>query len=273
MSPKPDPDLYETPTPEEIAEGQTGVSPHRTTPTQSAVVALSGGMDSTVCLYYARARYGPVHAVSFDYGQRHLVELDAAARVAESACVKHTVLQLPALAELADSGLTNEGIEIKDRADPAGNTYAAERGLPSSFVPGRNLILLGLAAAYGLPRNLAVLVTGVCQQDRAGYPDCRGEFIRGLELAIRSGMDSNVFRIDAPLLNRSKVQTWQMAHELDCLDVVIEESHTCYEGDRSKRHDWGFGCGRCPACKLRRDSFKEWRVNAETSRPIFPGAH
>jgi 7-cyano-7-deazaguanine synthase len=266
-------DLYETPTPEEIAEGQTGVSPHRTEPTKSAVVALSGGQDSTVCLYYARARYGPVHAVSFDYGQRHRVELEAAERIAETACVKHTILKVDALGQMADAGLTNPEIDIKEKATGTGNSYAADRGLPSSFVPGRNLILLGLAAAYGLPRDLAVLVTGVCQEDRAGYPDCRGEFVRALELAIRSGMDSSVFRIDAPLLNRSKVETWQMAHELDCLDVVIEESHTCYEGDHTTRHEWGFGCGRCPACKLRGSSFKEWRVNAETSRPIFPGAH
>jgi len=266
-------DLYETPTPEEIAEGQSGVSPHRTNPTQSAVVALSGGQDSTVCLYYARARYGPVHAVSFDYGQRHRVELEAAARIAEGACVKHTILKVEALGQMADSGLTSDAIDIKEKAKGTGNTYAAERGLPSSFVPGRNLILLGLAAAYGLPRDLAVLVTGVCQEDRAGYPDCRGEFIRALELTIRSGMDSNVFRIDAPLLSRSKVETWQMAHELDCLDAVIEDSHTCYEGDHHTRHQWGYGCGRCPACKLRGESFKEWRANAERSKPIFPGTH
>lgn len=255
-------------TDEEIAAGQTRHDPPA--PSVGAVVALSGGQDSTTCLYHARERYAPVKAVSFDYGQRHRVELEVAASIADGAGVDHTILQVPALGELADAGLTNPDIALAADATGTGNTYAEERGLPSSFVPGRNLILLGLAAAYGLPRGLPVLVTGVCQEDRAGYPDCRGEFVRALEVAIKVGMDHPGFKIDAPLLTRSKVQTWQLAHELGCLDAVIEDSHTCYEGDHTNRHAWGYGCGECPACELRRDSFTEWRASADLGESI-PG--
>lgn len=256
---------------DEITEGQTPAT--ITPPSTGAVVALSGGQDSTTCLYYARERYAPVKAVSFDYGQRHRVELEVAATIAEGAGIDHTVLRVPALRELEGAGLTNPDIALAADATGTGNAYAAERGLPSSFVPGRNLILLGLAASYGLPLGLTTLITGVCQEDRAGYPDCRGEFVRALEVAIKVGMDEPAFRIDAPLLTLSKVQTWQLAHDLDCLDVVIEDSHTCYEGDRDQRHPWGHGCGECPACELRRDSFNEWRASADMARPIFPGIH
>lgn len=255
-------------TAEELAEGQS--APLITPPPTGAVVALSGGQDSTTCLYYARERFAPVKAVSFDYGQRHAVELEAAASIAEGAGIDHVVLKVPALSELADSGLTSPDIALAADAADTGNTYAEAHNLPSSFVPGRNLILLGLAASYGLPRNLTTLVTGVCQEDRAGYPDCRGEFVRALEVAIKVGMDEPAFRIDAPLLSLSKVGTWQLAHDLNCLDAVIEDSHTCYEGDHDHRHDWGYGCGECPACELRRDSFHAWRANADLARPIFP---
>lgn len=238
-----------------------------------AVVALSGGQDSTTCLYYARAHYAPVKAVAFDYGQRHRIELEAAATVAEGAGVDLAIFKVSALREMAASGLTNPDIEIAADARDTGNTYAADRGLPSSFVPGRNLILLGLAASWGVTRGLDTLVTGVCQEDRAGYPDCRGEFVRALEVAIKVGVDHPGFRIDAPLLNRSKVQTWQLANELDCLDAVIGDSHTCYEGKREQLHAWGYGCGECPACVVRAESFEKWQAEGEKARPIFPGTH
>ena len=258
---------------EEIAAGQS--RPKTTPASTGAVVALSGGQDSTTCLYYARQHYAPVHAVSFDYGQRHRIELEAAALIAEGAGVPHTILTVDALRDMADAGLTNPDIAIAADATGTGNTYAEARGLPSSFVPGRNLILLGLAAAYGLPRDLDTLVTGVCQEDRSGYPDCRGEFVRALEMTIKLGMDHPGFKIDAPLLTKSKRETWALAHELggDCLDAVIRDSLTCYEGDAATENEWGHGCGSCPACELRRDSFYEWRRNAEMSRPIFPGQH
>jgi len=260
-------------TDEEIAAQRTGLN-MVPAPT-GAVVALSGGQDSTTCLYYARAKYAPVRAVSFDYGQRHAIELRAAREIAEGAGVEWTCLKVPALAEMADAGLTSPDIAIAADATDTGNTYAAERGLPSSFVPGRNAVLLSLAAAYGLPRNLTTLVTGVCQEDRAGYPDCRGEFVRALEVCLRVGMDHPGFTIDAPLLTKSKVETWQLAHDLgeDCYDAVLRDSHTCYEGDHRTENEWGHGCGKCPACELRRDSFYEWRANAELARPIFPGTH
>jgi 7-cyano-7-deazaguanine synthase len=261
-------------TAEEIAAGQSGL---KAVPAPTgAVVALSGGQDSTTCLYYAREKYAPVRAVSFDYGQRHRVELEVAKRIAEGAGVEWTCLHVPALAEMGDAGLTNPAIDIAADASDTGNTYAAERGLPSSFVPGRNAVLLSLAAAYGLPRGLNTIVTGVCQEDRAGYPDCRGEFVRALEIALRVGLDHPGLALDAPLLTKSKVQTWQLAHDLgdDCFGAVLHDSHTCYEGKHDGvGHRWGHGCGECPACELRRDSFDEWVRNAELARPIFPGTH
>jgi 7-cyano-7-deazaguanine synthase len=243
------------------------------TTSNGAVVALSGGQDSTTCLYYARHRYAPVRAIAFDYGQRHAVELECAADVAEGAGIDLTILKVGALREMAAAGLTNPDIAIAADASDTGADYAAERGLPSSFVPGRNLILLGLAAAYALPKGLDTVVTGVCQEDRAGYPDCRGEFIRALEVSIKVGMDHPGFCIDAPLLTRSKVETWAMADELDCLDVVVRDSHTCYEGVRDQLHAWGYGCGECPSCRVRAESYEEWRKQPEVARPIFPGAH
>jgi 7-cyano-7-deazaguanine synthase len=223
-----------------------------------AVVCLSGGQDSSTCLFYALRRYHPVVAVSFDYRQRHRIELECAAALAARVGVDQVVLPIEALSELAGGSLTNPGIESRLDASGTGNAYAELRGLPSSFVPGRNIIFLGLAAAYGIPRGLETLVAGVCSTDEAGYPDCRPEFVQALEETIRVGMDCPEFAIDAPLLHLTKADTWALAEELGVVEVIRTETHTCYEGERGALHGWGFGCGSCPACITRARGWAEY---------------
>jgi 7-cyano-7-deazaguanine synthase len=233
-----------------------------------AVVAFSGGQDSTTCLFYALGRYGHsnVHAVSFNYGQTHAVELGCARLICERQHVPHTVVDVPAFSQLADAALTNPDIPVEATAGEHdvgdNNWHAISRGLPSTFVPGRNIVFLSLAAAYGIPRGATVLVTGVCEQDRAGYPDCRREFVAALVDAIRLGTDTPEFTVDAPLLDRDKAQTWQLADDLGVLDTVINDTHTCYRGDRSVLHAWGRGCGTCPACQERARGWREYREHA-----------
>ncbi|HEX5261631.1 MAG TPA: 7-cyano-7-deazaguanine synthase QueC [Gaiellales bacterium] len=223
-----------------------------------AVVCLSGGQDSSTCLFYAVRRYHPVHAVSFNYGQRHRVELECAAALAARAGIEQVVLPVDALSQLAGGSLTNPAIESRLDAAGTGHAYAERRGLPSSFVPGRNIIFLGLAAAYGIPRGLETLVAGVCSTDEAGYPDCRPEFVESLEQTIRIGMDCPEFAIDAPLLHLTKAGTWTLAEELGVVELIRTETHTCYEGERGALHAWGYGCGSCPACATRARGWAEY---------------
>jgi 7-cyano-7-deazaguanine synthase len=228
----------------------------------AAVVCLSGGQDSTTCLFDALRRYGRVHAVSFDYGQRHHVELGCAAALAAKARVEQVVLPVGVFSQLAGGSLTNPAIPSRLDATGTGNTYAELRGLPSSFVPGRNIIFLGLAAAFGVPRGYETLVAGVCSTDEAGYPDCRADFVESLVATIRIGMDCPGFTIDAPLLHRTKAQTWALADELGVLELVRTETHSCYEGVRGELHEWGHGCGACPACETRARGWAEFQAAA-----------
>jgi 7-cyano-7-deazaguanine synthase len=228
----------------------------------AAVVCLSGGQDSTTCLHYALSRYERIHAVSFDYGQRHRVELECAAAIAADAGVPQVVLPVDVFTRLADGSLTNPAIESRLDATGTGNAYAERRGLPSSFVPGRNIIFLGLAAAFGIPRGYEALVAGVCATDEAGYPDCRADFVESLVETIRIGMDCPGFAIDAPLLHRTKADTWALAQELGVLELVRTQTHTCYEGVRGDLHEWGHGCGECPACVTRARGFVEFEAAA-----------
>jgi 7-cyano-7-deazaguanine synthase len=228
----------------------------------AAVVCLSGGQDSTTCLYDALRRYDRVHAVSFDYGQRHRVELECAASIAAAAGVGQVVLPIGVFSQLGDGSLTNPAVESRIDAAGTGNTYAELRGLPSSFVPGRNIVFLGLAAAFALPRGYRAVVAGVCATDEAGYPDCRADFVESLVQTIRIGMDCAEFTIDAPLLHRTKAQTWALADELGVLELVRTETHTCYEGVRGELHEWGHGCGRCPACETRARGWAGFRAEA-----------
>lgn len=206
-----------------------------------ALVVLSGGQDSTTCLYWAIRRFGrdQVSSLTFDYGQRHRIELDCAADVASQAGVANRILPIDTFAALGGNALTDQEIEVAGGADGS---------LPSTFVPGRNLVFLTFAAAYAWPRRIGHLVTGVAQTDYSGYPDCREETLRALEQALRLGMESQV-EIHAPLMHLSKKQTVLLARDLGAIDAM-RLTHTCYEGRRPP-------CGTCPACKLRARGFAE----------------
>lgn len=217
-----------------------------------ALVLFSGGQDSTTCLAWALSRYETVETIGFDYGQRHHVELDARLTVLEA--LRRTfgrwaprlgadhVIALKFLSEISDTSLTRES-EIVMQAS----------GLPSTFVPGRNILFMSTAAALAYRRGIKVLVGGMCETDFSGYPDCRDDTLKALQVALGLGMDHR-FVIETPLMWIDKAQTWALAEHLGgekLVRLIQEETHTCYVGDRSKRHPWGFGCGSCPACELR----------------------
>jgi 7-cyano-7-deazaguanine synthase len=226
----------------------------------SALVLFSGGQDSTTCLADALSRYTRVETVAFDYGQRHRVELDARLQVLAALRA-----QFPAWAErMGQDHLLDASVlgQVSDTALTRDTAIAMQaNGLPNTFVPGRNLLFLTLAAALAYRRGLDVIVTGVCETDYSGYPDCRDDTMKAMQVALSLGMDKRL-RIDTPLMWIDKAQTWQMAYDLGqatglphggqhLVDLVVEHSHTCYLGDRTHRHDWGYGCGSCPACELR----------------------
>ena len=208
-----------------------------------ALVVLSGGQDSTTCLYWALDKFGSnaVAAITFDYGQRHRVELGCAARVAEFAGVSHKVMPIDTFAALGGNALTDRNIGVQKEVD-------LETGLPNTFVPGRNIVFLTFAAAYAWQSNIEHLVTGVAQTDYSGYPDCRQETIEALQLTIRLGMASNVV-IHTPLMSLSKKETVLLARDLGALEAMAL-THTCYDGRRPP-------CGECPACELRARGFNE----------------
>lgn len=209
--------------------------------TNKAVVVLSGGQDSTTCLYWALERFGAscVEALTFDYGQRHRIELDCAEKVAAFARVPHTTLPIDTFTALGGNSLTDASIEVEDVPDS---------GLPNTFVPGRNLVFLTFAAAFAWQRGIDDLVTGVAQTDYSGYPDCRRETIDALLDALNLGMERQ-FTIHTPLMNLSKKQTVEMARDLGALDAMAL-THSCYNGKRPP-------CGECPACRLRARGFAE----------------
>lgn len=217
-----------------------------------ALVLFSGGQDSTVCLAWALARYAHVETVGFDYGQAHAVELECRTTLRERLAALFPdwaaklgpdhMLSLPELGRISETALTRD-VEIE----------MGENGLPTTFVPGRNLLFFTYAAALGYRRGAQVLVGGMCETDYSGYPDCRADTIAALEQAISLGMDKP-FTLVTPLMRIDKAATWKLAEELGgkaLVDLIVEESHSCYRGDRSTRHDWGYGCGACPACELR----------------------
>ncbi|NOT72966.1 MAG: 7-cyano-7-deazaguanine synthase QueC [Hyphomicrobium sp.] len=232
----------------------------------SALVLFSGGQDSTVCLASALERYDAVETVGFNYGQRHTVELDARQRVMarlRSAFPKWAaklgedhMLDLPALGAISETSLTR-GTEIEFVAS----------GLPTTFVPGRNLLFFTYAAALAWRRGITTLVGGMCETDYSGYPDCRNDTLQTLAKALSLGLDKPV-TIETPLMYVDKAGTWAMAEKLGgtaLVDLIIEDTHTCYLGDRTHRHPWGYGCGTCPACELRAKGWEKWRA-AKASR-------
>ena len=231
------------------------------TQTLKAMVLFSGGQDSTTCLAQALARYERVETLGFDYGQNHRVELDCRNVILQKITELDSswrarlgddnVLDMPALSHIGGTALIGAG-EIKMQAN----------NLPSTFVPGRNLLFLTYGAALAYRRGLDVLVGGMCETDYSGYPDCRRATLDALETALALGMDTQV-SIEAPLMHVDKAATWKLADELggDALvELIVEHTHTCYRGNRSLRHDWGYGCGDCPACDLRQRGFAEWKA-------------
>jgi 7-cyano-7-deazaguanine synthase len=225
-----------------------------------ALVLLSGGQDSTTCFYGALQQYEEVEALSFDYGQRHRVELELAELTAKKNDVHLTLLPVEVLSLLGSASLTNPDIG-NVTPGPAANVYAEARGLPPSFVPGRNSIFFSVAAAYAVTRGIERIVTGVCQQDHAGYPDCRAVFVEQKQRELRLALDAPDFIIDAPLLWLSKADTWALADSLGIVDEIVLHTHTCYEGDRSSAPaPWGYGCGECGACVERKLGYDRWRA-------------
>jgi len=208
---------------------------------ESALVVLSGGQDSTTCLYWAIARWGreQVSTITFDYGQRHRVELDCARQVAAHARVPNICLPIDTFAALGGNALTDTTIDVD---------AAVDAGLPNTFVPGRNLVFLTFAAAYAWQRSIGHVVTGVAQTDYSGYPDCREATIESLQQTLRLGMESEV-QLHTPLMHLSKKQTVELARDLGALPAMAL-THTCYNGERPP-------CGVCPACELRARGFAE----------------
>jgi 7-cyano-7-deazaguanine synthase len=235
--------------------------------TQSALVLFSGGQDSTVCLAWALARYERVETIGFDYRQRHRVELESRDRVLNGLrkqfpdwskrLGEDRVLDLGVLGEVSDTALTRER-EID----------LADSGLPSTFVPGRNLVFLVFAGAVAYRRGLDRLVGGMCETDYSGYPDCRSATLDAMSNALSLGLDRRT-PIDAPLMRLDKAATWALARQLGgdpFVELIVEHTHTCYLGDRSQRHKWGYGCGSCPACDLRTKGWERWQAERRTAR-------
>lgn len=232
----------------------------------TALVLFSGGQDSATCLAWALARYGHVETVGFDYGQRHHVEMDCRRRVLEELRAHFTpwadrlgpdhVLDVPVLGQISETALTRNAEIIM-----------AENGLPTTFVPGRNILFLTLAAALGYRRSMRHIVTGVCETDYAGYPDCRDDAIKAMQVALNLGLAAH-FVLHTPLMWLDKAAIWGLAEKLggrDFLELIIEQTHTCYLGDRTRRHDWGYGCGTCPACELRAAGFAAFSADTDPS--------
>ena len=242
-----------------LADRRLVMSDFQTRDPSSALVLFSGGQDSATCLAWALGRYGRVETVGFDYGQRHAVEMEARLKVRDG-----MARVLPDLAgrlgpdhvvDLTGFGAIGETAMTSDRA-----IEVDARGLPTTFVPGRNLVFLTCAAALADRRGLEVLVGGMCETDFSGYPDCRRDTIDAMQAALGLGLDRPV-PIKTPLMALTKAETWALAERIGgaaLVDLILEDSHSCYRGDRTHRHAWGYGCADCPACDLRAAGHAEW---------------
>ncbi|KEJ00920.1 7-cyano-7-deazaguanine synthase [Clostridium botulinum A2B7 92] len=210
---------------------------------EKAIVVFSGGQDSTTCLFWAKKKYKEVIAVSFDYNQKHKLELDCAKDICKKYNVEHHILDLNLLNQLAPNSLTRQDITV-DKSAP-------KEGVPNSFVDGRNLLFLSFVAVFAKQKGINTIITGVSQSDFSGYPDCRDVFIKSLNVTLDLAMDYE-FEIITPLMWINKAETWKMAYDLGVLDIVKEETLTCYNGIKAD------GCGECPACKLRKKGYLEF---------------
>ena len=238
----------------------------RTDAKNGALVLFSGGQDSATCVAWALARYDHVETIGFDYGQRHRVELecrDGFRNALERAFPQWAgklgddhMIDLSVLGAISDTAMTRE-IEIQTQAN----------GLPNTFVPGRNLMFMTIAAAVAYRRGLKVLVGGMCETDFSGYPDCRDDTMKALQVTLNLGMDQR-FVLETPLMWLDKADTWRLADSLGgeaLVELIRVETHTCYVGERAELHDWGFGCGECPACKLRARGYEAFRRGERVS--------
>jgi 7-cyano-7-deazaguanine synthase len=227
-----------------------------------ALVLFSGGQDSATCLAWALDRFDQVETIGFDYGQRHRIELDCRDSIRKGLAAlnprwaqrlgdDHTI-DLAVLGQISDTALTRDvGIEM------------TEAGLPNTFVPGRNLVFLTFATTLAYRRGLKHVVGGMCETDYSGYPDCRDDTIKALQVALNLGMDKR-FVLETPLMWIDKAETWRLAERLGgqaLVNLILKESHTCYLGERGTRHPWGFGCGTCPACELRADGYRRYKAS------------
>lgn len=242
----------------------------RTDAKGGALVLFSGGQDSATCVAWALERYQTVETLGFDYGQRHRVELECREGVREALRTRFPqwagrlgddhMIDLSVLGAISDTAMTRS-IEIETAAN----------GLPNTFVPGRNLLFMTIAAAVAYRRGLKVLVGGMCETDFSGYPDCRDDTMKALQVALNLGMDTRVV-LETPLMWLDKADTWRLAEQLGgaaLVELVRVETHTCYVGERAELHDWGFGCGACPACKLRRRGYEAYRNGGQvTEAPL-----
>lgn len=244
---------------------RNGTRPPLTLRNEKALVLFSGGQDSTVCLAWALQRFAQVETIGFDYGQRHRVELDLRPRIREAVAAldpawkqrlsEDHLIRLDALGKVSETALTRDiAIEISDS------------GLPTTFVPGRNLIFFTFAGAVAYRRGAKHLVAGMCETDYSGYPDCRDDTVKAVQLALSLGMDRR-FALHTPLMWIDKAGTFALAREIGgqgLLDVIVEDTHSCYLGERSRRRDWGYGCGECPACRLRAQGWRKFVEDRKT---------
>jgi len=233
---------------------------HSSAARSRALVLFSGGQDSTTCLVWALQHYPWVETIGFAYGQRHRVELDCRARIIDKLKAMSPewadrlgpdhVLDLGVLGDVSDTALTDERAIEYERT-----------GLPNTFVPGRNIVFFTFAAAVAYRRNLGALVGGMCETDYSGYPDCRDDTLKSLQVTLSLGLDTR-FVIETPLMWIDKAGTWALAQRLggqELIDLIVEDTHTCYVGDHETRHAWGYGCGACPACELRQRGWELFR--------------
>jgi 7-cyano-7-deazaguanine synthase len=235
---------------------------------EGALVLFSGGQDSTTCLAWALDRFARVETIGFDYGQRNRIELECRNPIRREITARFPawasrlgddhLLDLTVLGKISDTALTRDA-EFQLQAN----------GLPNTFVPGRNLLFLTFAAALAYRRDLAVLVGGMCETDFSGYPDCRDNTVKAMQIALTLGMEKR-FRVETPLMWLDKAATWQLARDLGgepLIELIRTETHTCYLGERGMLHDWGYGCGKCPACELRARGYARW-TKAPSPREI-----
>jgi 7-cyano-7-deazaguanine synthase len=232
----------------------------------SALVLFSGGQDSTACLAWALERYEIVETIGFDYRQRHAVELECRKKIRDEIKLRFPkwsdrlgddhLIDLAVLGSISETALTRD-VEIE----------MLQNKLPSTFVPGRNILFLTFAACVAYRRGLKNIVGGMCETDFSGYPDCRDDTLKALQAALNLGMESR-FVLHTPLMWIDKSQTWQLANDLggpELVELTIQHTHTCYQGDRTRRHSWGFGCGSCPACQLRSEGFAKFQAGPSAS--------